>query len=232
MTDTKEKAPIVALDGPAGAGKSSIAALLAERLGFVLVDTGALYRGVALAAKDAGIGFSDDAGLAKLLDGVSITLEYDSPTQARLMIDGNDRTAEIRTPEISNGASQVSAQPSVRQYLLELQRSFGERGGVVMEGRDIGTVVFPNAEVKIFLTATPEVRAQRRMEQLATKGQVASFEDVLAGIESRDRRDSGRAVSPLRQAEDAIEVDSSEMSMDEVLELLVRIVQKANPLVK
>lgn len=230
MTASEPRPPIVALDGPAGAGKSTVAALLAERLGFVLVDTGALYRGIALAAKEAGLVFSDGVGIGQLLEHISISLEYDAPTRARLMLNGHDRTSEIRTPEISSGASQVSALPQVRDYLLELQRSFGRSGGVVMEGRDIGTVVFPDAEIKIFLTATPEVRAQRRLEQLASKGEIATLDDVLASIEARDRRDSGRPVSPLRQADDAIEVDTSAMSMEQVVDTLTELVDAANPL--
>jgi CMP/dCMP kinase len=216
---------VVALDGPAGAGKSSAARALAERLGYVLVDTGALYRGVALAARERGVAWDDGAALGPLVDGLGLTFELGVDGSARLHIDRVDRAGEIRTPEISDGASRVSRHAEVRQALLGLQRRLGEPGGVVLEGRDIGTVVFPDAEVKIFLTASDEARAKRRHDELARAGHAIAFDDVLFEIRERDRRDSERDIAPLKPAHDALLVDTSGNTLDEVVAELEAIVR-------
>jgi len=223
--------PIVAIDGPAGAGKSTLARKLAERLGFTLVDTGALYRSVALAAKRAGIDFADQDGVTAVALGLVRQRELvlgRSPTgQVKVWLRGDDISEAIRSAEMSLGASAVSAIPGVRAALLDLQRQAGENGGVVLEGRDIGTVVFPDAEVKLFLTATPEVRAKRRFDELRQKGHDVTYEDTFADVVLRDRQDSERAVAPLRKADDAIVIDSSGRSIDEVLDEMVRYVESA-----
>ncbi len=217
--------PVVAIDGPAGAGKSSVTRLVAERLGYLLVDTGAIYRAVALAASRAGIGWSDSQPIAALASALvareGIRLERLASGEQRVVLDGEDVSSAIRTQAISEGASRVSAIPEVRESLLELQRAAGRRGGVVLEGRDIGTVVFPDAEAKFFLTASVDVRARRRHEELAQRGYPQSFEDVRREVIERDKRDSSRPVAPLRQAADAIVVDSSTLSIDEVVERIV-----------
>jgi CMP/dCMP kinase len=213
---------VVALDGPAGAGKSTAARRLAERLGYVLVDTGALYRGVALAAQERGISWEDGPALGGLVDRLALDFER---TQGRLTIDGVDRAGEIRTPTISDGASRVSRHREVRASLLGLQRRLGEQGGVVLEGRDIGTVVFPNAEVKVFLTASDDARAKRRHDELVASGHDTQFDDVLTDIRERDRRDSERDVAPLKPASDAILLDTSGLGLDEVVDRLEGIVR-------
>jgi cytidylate kinase len=217
--------PVVAIDGPAGAGKSSAAKELADRLGYVLVDTGALYRGVALAAFERSIDWDDGEALGQLVDGLSLSFERDDQGGLRLMIDGLDRSTDIRMPHISTGASRVSRHPQVRRALLGLQRKLGARGGVVLEGRDIGTVVFPDAEVKVFLTASDEARARRRHAELVRAGHEADLERVLEDIRERDRLDSERDISPLRAAEDAVVVDTSQMSLDVVLDQLEALVK-------
>jgi cytidylate kinase len=213
--------PIVAIDGPAGAGKSTVARRLADALGYLMVDTGALYRAVALAASRRGVSLADADAVGEVADGIvaraGLRLERAEDGSVRVWLDGEDVSQAIRTPEVSMGASTVSAHGPVRAALLELQRAAGRAGGVVLEGRDIGTVVFPDAEVKFFLTARPEIRARRRCDELRAKGQDVSLEDTLAEVQRRDAQDSGRAVAPLRKAEDALEVDSSESSVDEVV---------------
>jgi cytidylate kinase len=220
---------IVAIDGPAGAGKSSVSRMVAARLGFAMVDTGAIYRTVALAAKRAGVAFDDDAALEALLPGLRI--RFAPPTRPgeaqRVLLGDEDVSAEIRTPPMSLGASAVSARPVVRAGLLELQRRLAlapENRGAVLEGRDIGTVVFPDADAKFFLTAAPEERARRRHAELAAKGQAAALADVLAEQEKRDRDDSARAVAPLRPAADAQQVDTTDMALDAVVERLATAV--------
>ncbi len=212
---------IVAIDGPAGAGKSSVSKLLARRLGFSLVDTGAIYRCVALLAKRSGAGFEDDAGLAALLGQVHVHFEV-AGEENRVFLGGEDVSAEIRTPEILMGASQVSKRPVVRQGLLSLQRRLALESprGAVLEGRDIGTVVFPDADVKFFLHADPVVRARRRYEELSEKGVEATLESVLADQIQRDRADASRAVAPLKPAPDAIQVDTSSLPLSEVVQTL------------
>ena len=215
---------VVALDGPAGAGKSTAARMLAERLGYVLVDTGALYRGLALAAREARVSWDDGPALAALSATLTLTLERDTEGRSRLFIGGVDRSDHIRTPQISDGASRVSRHPAVRSALLGLQRRLGAQGKVVLEGRDIGTVVFPDAEVKVFLTASDEARAKRRHRELAGAGHEEAYAQVLADIRERDRRDSERDVAPLKPASDAIVLDTSDIELDEVVDRLEALV--------
>lgn len=222
MTRTRA---VVAIDGPAGAGKSTAARLLAVRLGYVLVDTGALYRGVALASDEQGVPWDDGDALGRCADGLTLHFETGDDGAPRLFIDGRDRSRDIRTPHISQGASKVSAHPQVRDALLGLQRKLGADGGVVLEGRDIGTVVFPDAEVKVFLTASAEARARRRHRELDERGTPQEYASVLSEIEERDRRDSQRPVAPLKPADDAVLLDTSDLTLDEVVERLVTIAQ-------
>jgi CMP/dCMP kinase len=224
------RAPRVAIDGPAGAGKSTVAKRLAERLGFLHVDTGALYRTVALAARRAGAAWDDEPAVAGVAEALvserRIRMERPPESGAmRVILDGEDVSSHIRTPEMSAGASRVSAIGAVRRALLDLQRQAGAEGGVVLEGRDIGTVVFPDAEVKLFLTATPEERAQRRHEEMLEKGMKTTYEATLIDLYARDKADSERAVAPLRKAEDAVLVDSTGRNVDDVIEEMVRVVE-------
>ncbi|HEY2027836.1 MAG TPA: (d)CMP kinase [Myxococcales bacterium] len=208
--------PIVAIDGPAGAGKSTVARQLAERLGFSMIDTGAIYRSVALAARQAEIGWDDDQGLAHLLaHGLPLAFK-----EGRVLLAGEDVTEAIRTPEMSRGASVVSARGVVRERLLDLQRDLGRSAatGAVLEGRDIGTVVFPDAEVKFFLTATDEARALRRHAELSTKGLTVGLSEVLSAQRLRDKDDTERAIAPLKPAPDAIVIDTTGLDLAEVVE--------------
>lgn len=212
--------PIVAIDGPAGAGKSTVARQLARRLGFSMIDTGAIYRSVALAARRKGVAWDDDEGLRKLLDG-GLDLSF---RDDRVSLDGHDVTEAIRTPEITRGSSLVSARPVVREKLLSLQRELGNSAprGAVLEGRDIGTVVFPGAQVKFFLTASDEARAQRRWAELSEKGLAVNLDGVLADQRRRDKDDSERAIAPLKAAPDAIRVDTTGLDLDAVVERCFR----------
>jgi cytidylate kinase len=216
--------PVVAIDGPAGAGKTVVTRRVAERLGYLLVDTGALYRAVALAARRRGVDWDDRPGLrvlaAELERARAIRFE-ERPGTPRVLLGEEDVTLAIRNEDVSQGASKVSAVPEVRAALLELQRAAGRDGGVVLEGRDIGTVVFPDAEAKFYLTASTEVRARRRYDELVARGAAADFEQVRQDVVERDRRDSSRPVAPLRQAPDAELVDSSALDVDEVVERIV-----------
>ena len=218
--------PIVAIDGPAGAGKSTVARLLADRLRFTLVDTGALYRAVALAARSAGIAWNDEPNVVAVARRVEssrqLSLVPDADKGVRVMLAGEDVSDAIRTPEMGMGASRVSSFGGVRAALLDLQRQAGERGGVVLEGRDIGTIVFPDAEVKFFLTASPEVRARRRYEELVLRGQSVDLEKTLAEVIARDEQDTNRPIAPLRRADDAIFVDSSDRAIDEIVDEMAR----------
>ncbi|MCP3064417.1 (d)CMP kinase [Myxococcus sp. K38C18041901] len=215
---TSARCFIVAIDGPAGAGKSSVSKLLARRLGFSLVDTGAIYRCVALLARRERIAYDDDASLGELLGRVHIHFQVVGE-ENRVFLGGEDVSGEIRSPEISMAASQVSGRPVVRAGLLQLQRRLALEStkGSILEGRDIGTVVFPDADAKFFLEASPEVRARRRFEELFQKGVESSIDDVLADQTKRDKDDSARAVAPLKAADDAVRVDSSSLPLSEVV---------------
>ena len=220
--------PVIAIDGPAGVGKSTTARVLAQRLGYTLVDTGALYRGVALAARDRAISWDDEAAVVALGDEIQLGFASLADGTPRLLLNGQDRTDEIRTPELAAGASQVSAYPGVRRGLLDIQRDLGREGGVVLEGRDIGTVVFPDAEVKLFLTASAEERARRRVQDLQNRGTAADYGEILAKIRSRDEADSTRAIAPLRPAEDAVILDSTSLGLEAVVQHVLELVQSCN----
>lgn len=214
----------IAIDGPSGAGKSSLARRLAERFGFIYVDTGAIYRTLGLAAYRGGVDRRDEAAVMELLPRLDIRIAYNEAGEQSMYLDGEDVSSAIRQPEISICASDVSAHGRVRSYLMEMQRRMARENNVVMDGRDIGTAVLPEAELKIFLTASAEVRARRRMLELESKGISADYESVLGDILYRDRQDSGRAAAPLKQAEDAVLVDTSDIGFDESLELLSELV--------
>jgi len=216
---------VVTIDGPAGAGKSTVAKRLARVLGYRLLDTGALYRTVALLARRAGVAWDDGAGCAAVARALDVDFAFDGE-ENRVFLAGEDVTQAIRTPEASDGASRVSALPEVRAALLDLQRRLAEGGGVVVEGRDVGTVVFPNAHAKFFLMADPAVRARRRFEELRATGQPVDEERTLAEMRARDLRDETRPAAPLRQAEDAVRVDSSRLTIDEVVDLMAGEVRR------
>jgi cytidylate kinase len=214
---------VVTIDGPAGAGKSSVAKLLARRLGYRLLDTGAIYRAVALTARARGIAWSDAAGCAAIARELDIRFDFVGDTN-HVYLGDRDATSAIRSPEISQGASQVSAHPEVRAALLELQRRLGAGGGVVVEGRDTGTVVFPAADAKFFLTASAEERARRRVAELAAAGTTVDYAQTLREIAERDQRDASRDAAPMVPAPDAVLVDSSTQTLEEVVDSLAGIV--------
>ena len=216
----------VAIDGPVGAGKSTIARAAANRLGFVYCDTGALYRAIGLYCSRNGVDFKNGSAIAAKLPEISLKLRIAEGVQ-RVFLNDEDVSEEIRLPEISMAASAVSAVPEVRAALLDIQRDMAKHDSVIMDGRDIGTVVLPNADVKIFLTAKPEVRAKRRYDELVKKGVETTFEEVLADLNKRDYDDSHRAAAPLRQAEDAVLADTSELDFDKSVELVCGIIEKA-----
>ena len=218
------KTVTIAIDGPAGAGKSTIARRLAAELGYYYVDTGAIYRTVAYFLDLLGISPKDADGVSRYIDELTIDIYYDENGLQHMLMNGMDVTEEIRTPDISQKASLVSAQPVVREMLLDMQRDVARENNVIMDGRDIGTVVLPKADVKIFLTASAEVRAQRRHVELQAKGAKDSFEQVLSDIQRRDHQDSTRAIAPLKAAKDAVTVDTSGMDIDEVVNTIRRIV--------
>lgn len=218
-----EREPIIAIDGPSGAGKSTLSKLLAKRLGFINIDTGAMYRCVALAARRCGIGPEDHHALDKLVRNMAIEFKRNDSDE-RVLLDQEDVTTAIRSPEVSLLTSKISAVPQVRRALVELQRRFGNRGGVVLEGRDIGTVVFPNAEVKFFLVATPQERGRRRFEELKAKGLNVDLMQTIAEVEARDEADSAREHAPLKKAYDAVEIDTTGMTIDQVLDKLYKVV--------
>lgn len=222
----KEKTFSVAIDGPAGAGKSTLARRAAKALGFVYVDTGAIYRTVGYHMWMMGIGPKDQDGIRRCLDDVNISVEYDGAGVQHMILNGTDVSDEIRTPLMSSYASGVSAQPCVRDFLLDMQRGIARSHNVVMDGRDIATVVLPRADVKIFLTASPEVRARRRFEELTAKGEKVRYESVLEDMKARDKQDSTRAIAPLRCAPDAVKLDTSGMDLDAAEAAILEIVRR------
>ncbi|HOH82019.1 MAG TPA: (d)CMP kinase [Candidatus Syntrophosphaera thermopropionivorans] len=219
-----KKGLIIAIDGPAASGKSTTAQLLAQKLGYVYIDTGAMYRACALKAKKMGIDINDEESIRELLDDIDIRIENHN-SKNRIFLDGEDVSEDIRADDISALASAISAIPAVRYKMVELQRKMGEKGGVILDGRDIGTFVFPTAEVKFFLTASPEVRAKRRWLELQQKGINKDFSEVLADLVKRDNNDSQRALAPLKKADDAIEVDTSNMTIEEQTDCLYQIIR-------
>ena len=216
----------IAIDGPAGAGKSTVARAAAGALGFVYVDTGAIYRTVGYHMNFLGIGPRDTDGVTRLIGDANIQIEYDAAGVQHMILNGNDVTAELRTPEMSKIASAISGQKVVRDYLLEMQRDVARKHDVVMDGRDIGTVVLPGAEVKIFLTASPEIRARRRFEELSGRGEKTTFEQVLEDQRRRDAQDAGRKIAPLKQAGDAVLLDTSDLSPEQSVEAVVRLARE------
>ena len=216
----------VAIDGPSGAGKSTIARRVSEKFGFIYVDTGAIYRTVGLAAALRKLDPKDKAAVVAMLPEISIRLAYGEDGLQHMYLDGEDVTSRIRTPEISLYASGVSAHPEVRAYLMEMQRSLARENDVVMDGRDIGTVVLPDAGLKIFLTASPEARARRRYSELIAKGQDVQYEDVLRDLKLRDENDSTRAAAPLKAAEDALLLDTTEMDFEESCRAVAEMIRE------
>ena len=216
----------IAIDGPAGAGKSTIAKRLAKELGFQYVDTGALYRTVAYFLDLLGISPKDVDGVERYIDELNVEIQYDEDGAQHMIMNGMDVSNDIRTQDISQKASLVSAHAVVRDALLDMQRNVAKNYNVIMDGRDIGTVVLPKADVKIFLTASAEVRAQRRTAELQAKGQKANYDTILKEIQQRDYQDTHRAVAPLKMARDSIKVDTSEMSIEQVIETIRNIVEE------
>ena len=216
----------VAIDGPAGAGKSTIAKMVAKKLNFIYVDTGAMYRAIALYLLRGGVDTADETAVSEAVKNADITIRYQDGAQ-QVILNGEDVSGLIRTEKVGNTASATSVYPSVRAHLLELQRSLAASQNVIMDGRDIGTVVFPDAELKLFVTASPEVRAKRRVDELEAKGIPASYEEVLENVKKRDYIDSTREESPLRQADDALVLDNSHMTLDEQKAWLLEQYHKA-----
>ena len=216
----------IAIDGPSGAGKSSLARAAAAQFGFIYVDTGAIYRTVGLAAYRRGLDRHDENAVKAMLPELKIEMRYNKAGEQRMLLNGDDVSAEIREPEISICASDVSALPAVRAFLLEMQRHMAREHSVIMDGRDIGTVVLPQAELKIFLTASAKARADRRLLELRRKGIESSFEEVLRDIEYRDEQDTARAAAPLKKADDAVLVDTSDIDFEQSLALLCGIIEK------
>lgn len=213
----------IAIDGPSGAGKSTLAKALAQELGFLYVDTGAIYRTVGLAALERGIDPADAGRVAALLPDLSITMAYGENGLQHMFLDGEDVTEAIRHNEVSAAASKAAAIPAVRDFLMEMQRRAAREHDVIMDGRDIGTVVLPGADLKIYLTAAPEARAERRCRELRERGQQADFDQVLAEVLERDRRDSQREAAPLRQADDAVLADTTELDLEGSFRLLLEL---------
>ncbi len=230
MSHRPRPRPIISIDGPAGAGKSTVAKRLADRVGFVVVDTGALYRAVALGAARAGLAWEDSSAVGayarSLTESSELSFTRAPEGRARVLLKEEDITEAIRAPDIGMGASTVSAHPAVRAALLDLQRHAGREGGVVLEGRDIGTVVFPDAELKFFLTARADVRAARRLAELQAKGAPTTFEQTLDDVLRRDAQDTTRAAAPLRQAPDAVLIDNSDTTIDETVSRMVERVRR------
>ena len=220
----------IAIDGPSGAGKSSLAKALAKRLGFIYVDTGALYRTIGYYAATHGADTTKAEEVVALLPEISLSLAYENGTQA-VILNGENVGDKIRTPEASMHASNVSKIPEVRAFLLDTQRDIAEKNSVIMDGRDIGTVILPNAQVKIFLVSSFETRAKRRVKELLEKGIEASYEDVLADMIARDKQDSTRAIAPAVPAEDAVHLDNSELTFEETVEAAMAIISSRTELV-
>lgn len=215
----------VAIDGPAGAGKSTVARRAAEELGFLYVDTGAIYRTVGYHMCLMGIGPKDADGIRRCIDDVSIDIRHESDGIQHMILNGADVTDRIRTPEMSVMASGVAAQPCVRDFLLDMQRQLAKTHNVIMDGRDIGTVVLPDADVKIFLVASAEVRAKRRYDELTAKGEKVTYADVLEDMKKRDWQDTHREIAPLKKAEDAVELDTSDLSLEEEIAAVVKLIR-------
>ena len=215
----------VAIDGPSGAGKSTVAKALAAEFDLIYVDTGAIYRTVGLAAQYADVSSKDSEGVIALLPGMDIDIAYDSAGAQRMLLNGKDVSDEIRTPRSSIYASDVSAIPEVRAFLMDMQRSMAEKYSVVMDGRDIGTVVLPNADIKVFLTASASERARRRWLELQQRGSEASYDEVLRDIEYRDKQDSSRAAAPLKPAEDAVLIDNSDLDFAQSVEAVAALIR-------
>lgn len=216
----------IAIDGPAGSGKSTMARRVAKDLGFVYVDTGAIYRTVGYHMDFYGIGPKDTDGITRLIGDVNIVIEYDADGLQHMILNGRDVTEEIRTPEMSKIASVISAQKVVRDYLLDMQRQLARTHNVVMDGRDIGTVVLPGADVKIFLTADPEVRARRRFDELTAKGEKVQYEKVLQDLIARDEQDKNRKIAPLRPAKDAVHLDTTNLDIEQAAAAMESIIKE------
>lgn len=216
----------IAIDGPGGAGKSTLARAAARELGYLYLDTGALYRTVGLAVRERGIDPDDRDAVAGVLEEINIRIEYGADGMQHVLLSGRDVSAAIRENDISYYASRVSANPAVRDFLLDLQREMARNDNVVMDGRDIGTVVLPRAQVKIFLTASPQARAQRRYRELRERGEQVEYDEVLREVCARDETDRNRAIAPLRQAEDAVLVDTTALSLEESLDVLLTAIRR------
>jgi len=223
--NSKTKRWIIAIDGPSGAGKSTVAKLLANQLGYVVLDTGAMYRAVAFRAKQRGLCLEDEERLSQLASSLHVTF-LTRNGELRVLCDGEDITEAIRSPDMSSLASDISKREGVRSALVRLQREMGRGGGVILEGRDIGTVVFPDADVKFYLDANAEERARRRTQELISKGIKITFQDTLEDVIRRDRNDMTRAISPLRKAKDAVVVDSTHLSVEDVLEKMIQVIRQ------
>jgi len=216
----KQNGFVIAIDGPSGAGKSTLARLLAQKLGYIYIDTGAMYRAIGWKARHEGIDPADEKRLAELCARTEVTIENNN-NDPRFFVDGREVSGEIRTPEMGMMASAVSKSPALRSRLLTIQRELGKKGGVVMDGRDIGTVVFPDADLKFFLEANAEERGKRRYFELKAKGMDVDLARITREIQERDNQDSGRTIAPLRKADDALLIDTSTLSINEVLDRML-----------
>ncbi len=219
----RQSALVIAIDGPAGAGKSTVARLLAARLGYLYLDTGALYRAIAWKARERGLAATDEVALARMLAETSLEVRHEGGVM-HVIVDGRDVNGELRAPDISALASAVSSLPAVRDWLLPVQRRIGERGAVVAEGRDIGTRVFPSADLKFFLDANMEVRAQRRYRELRAAGRGVSLEETQEDLRMRDHRDQTRATAPLQRATDAVTIDTSDVNAEKVVDHMLEAI--------
>ena len=216
----------IAIDGPSGAGQSTISRKAAEKFGFIYVETGAIYRTIGLATKIRGVSLDDTAAVVALLPTLEIELKYNDAGEQHMYLDGNDVSRDIRLPEVSMLASKVSAIPAVREFLVDMQRGMAEKYDVIMDGRDIGTVILPNADLKIFLTADVRDRARRRYEELHAKGMEKPFDEVLAEMEKRDEQDTQRAAAPLKAADDAVLLDTSGNTLEESIDEVCRLISE------